>query len=228
MGNSGFGDSRGALTTHLIGPLARARSPRPLNASVRQIMALTTEQLKRGLTYWRRTKWPRDFHNADYVNLAAINPSGAFNQKWWDQFLPVLRAWRATRPRGSAFLTPRAQARFQGLLEVWAASLAPHLQKTLQNWNGIRSPHFRDSLQRLRMWHLQFSRPNSVISLLHVFSRWLTTLPWVIRSKPMKTISPSREHNGVIPTLLFKPSLLAYLPKRSAIPSLASSLSNVS
>jgi hypothetical protein len=54
-------------------------------------------------------------------------------------FLPVLRAWRATRPRGSAFLTPRAQARFQGLREVWAASLAPHLQKDIAEleWHQI-------------------------------------------------------------------------------------------
>ncbi|SRR5712692_5048780 len=102
-------------------------------------MPLTIEQLKQGISYWRGTKWPPDFHNADYQHLTKINPSGDFNQKWWDQFLPVLRAWRATRPRGSAFLTPRAQARFEALGEAWAATLAPHLEKDIGEleWHQI-------------------------------------------------------------------------------------------
>jgi hypothetical protein len=102
-------------------------------------MPLTIEQLKQGINYWRRTRWPKDFHNAHYRDLAAINPSGSFNQKWRDQFLPVLRAWRATRPRGSAFLTSRAQARFEALGEAWAATVAPHLEKDIGEleWHQI-------------------------------------------------------------------------------------------
>lgn len=42
-------------------------------------------------------------------------------------FLPVLRAWRATRPRGSAFLTSRARERFSALARAWALTVEPNL-----------------------------------------------------------------------------------------------------
>jgi hypothetical protein len=60
--------------------------------------------------------------------MAEVNPNGAFHEEWWNNtFLPTLRAWRATRPRGSAFLTNRAQDRFAGLTETWQLNIAPNL-----------------------------------------------------------------------------------------------------
>jgi hypothetical protein len=107
---------------------------------VNQPMPLTIGQLKQGISYWRRdTKWPRDFHNEYYQDLAAINPRGGFNQRWWEQFLPILRAWRATRPCSSTFLTCRAQAQFGALHKAWTATVAPHLAKDIGEleWHQI-------------------------------------------------------------------------------------------
>ena len=38
-----------------------------------------------------------------------------------------MRAWRATRPRGSAFLTSRVRERFPGLVRAWALTVEPNL-----------------------------------------------------------------------------------------------------
>jgi hypothetical protein len=102
-------------------------------------MALTIEQLEQGVKYWRGTKWRQDFHNAFYEHLTAIHPNGVFNQAWWERVLPILRAWRATRPRGGAFLTPRAHARFEALGEAWAQAVAPHIEDDIQGleWRQI-------------------------------------------------------------------------------------------
>jgi hypothetical protein len=90
-------------------------------------VSLTLGELQRGVTYWRDTGWPRDFHNAFYRDMADTNPHGAFDDSWWAVFLPVLRAWRATRPRGSVFLTARAKARFSALTQTWALTVEPNL-----------------------------------------------------------------------------------------------------
>ena len=90
-------------------------------------MPVTATELERGLAYWRTTAWPRDFHNDFYRTMAEANPHGAFDDGWWAGFLPVLRAWIATRPKSSAFLTPRAQERFAALGSAWAVCVEPRL-----------------------------------------------------------------------------------------------------
>ncbi len=90
-------------------------------------MSLTSAELERGVTYWLATTWPRDFHNGFYRCMADANPRGFFDDAWWEDFLPVLRAWRATRPRGSAFLTSRARERFSALARAWALTVEPNL-----------------------------------------------------------------------------------------------------
>jgi len=59
--------------------------------------------------------------------MADANPRGAFDDAWWSDYLPVLRAWRATRPRGSTFLTSRARERFPTLAREWALTVEPNL-----------------------------------------------------------------------------------------------------
>jgi len=61
------------------------------------------------------------------VCMADANPRGAFDDAWWSDYLPVLRAWRATRPRGSTFLTSRARERFPTLAREWALTVEPNL-----------------------------------------------------------------------------------------------------
>ena len=65
-----------------------------------------------GVAFWRtKSPWPADFHNADYEKWATENPNGDFTLSWWKPFLRTLHSWRATRPSGSAELTPRGASR---------------------------------------------------------------------------------------------------------------------
>ena len=82
-------------------------------------MPFHPDQLNQGIEYWRDTNWPQDFHNGFYQFIAEIRGHGLFNQQWWDAFLPILRRWRATRPRSSEYLTERAQNRFGALNNIW-------------------------------------------------------------------------------------------------------------
>jgi len=103
-------------------------------------VSLVLAELERGVTYWRfATKWPRDFHNDFYRHMASANPHGAFDEAWWTGFLPVLRGWRATRPRGSAFLTARAQTRFSALARVWTLAVEPNLGHDIASieWSDV-------------------------------------------------------------------------------------------
>lgn len=103
-------------------------------------MSLTVAEFERGVAYWRgKPSWDQDFHNAFYKAMAAANPCGVFDDAWWDGFLPVLKAWVATRPRGGEFLTPRAQARFAKMSHVWAAAVAPNLAGDIESlrWPDI-------------------------------------------------------------------------------------------
>ena len=65
-------------------------------------MSLALTEFERGVAYWLTTTWPPDFHNGFYQTMADANPQGRFNEAWWKDFLPVLRAWVATRPKGGA------------------------------------------------------------------------------------------------------------------------------
>ncbi|MBI2822704.1 MAG: hypothetical protein HYX74_10810 [Acidobacteria bacterium] len=94
-------------------------------------MPLTTEQLKQGISYWRGANWPKDFHNEFYRKMAAVSTNGGFNQEWWVAFSRVLRSWKATRPRGHAFLSSRVQARFEALTKIWQDVVAPHLDNDI-------------------------------------------------------------------------------------------------
>ena len=103
-------------------------------------MSLTIDEFERGVTYWRNeTKWPHDFHNAFYKEMAVANPRGVFDDFWWAGFLPVLRAWRATRPRSSDFLTARAEVRFARLSQAWELAVEPHLAGDIESlqWSDV-------------------------------------------------------------------------------------------
>jgi hypothetical protein len=103
-------------------------------------VALSVDQLRNGISYWRGTDWPQDFHNAHYRHdLTAVQANGAFNREWWDRFIRVLYDWRATRPCSFAFLTARAQERFAALSQSWAAGVAPHLDNDIAGleWHQV-------------------------------------------------------------------------------------------
>jgi hypothetical protein len=88
-------------------------------------MPFHRNELNQGIEYWRHTNWPQDFHNGFYQHIAEIRAQGLFNQQWWDAFLPILRQWRATRPRSSEYLTERAQNRFAALNYFWNQNIVP-------------------------------------------------------------------------------------------------------
>lgn len=83
-------------------------------------MPLTLTELNAGIAYWRKTRWPQDFHGAFYSRMQAANPRGCFTQEWWSIFLPELAKWKALRPKSPLLITSRAAARFQRLSEAWA------------------------------------------------------------------------------------------------------------
>jgi hypothetical protein len=90
-------------------------------------MSLTVAELNAGITYWRTTRWPQDFHNAFYGEMAEANPNGNFTPQWWSGFLPILSAWKAIRPKSQAFITNRAARRFAQISQDWADGIAPVL-----------------------------------------------------------------------------------------------------
>jgi hypothetical protein len=92
-------------------------------------MALTIDELRNGVNYWRLKKFPPDFHNAFYQHdLVAINANGLFSQAWWERFLPVLKRWKATRNGPADYiLTLRAQTRLGALRKTWSVAVAPYL-----------------------------------------------------------------------------------------------------
>lgn len=103
-------------------------------------MSFHLEELNQGIAYWKNTKWPQDFHNQFYQEIAAIRQAhGLFNQGWWDAFLPILRQWRATRPRSSEYLTERAQDRFGDLNNIWNQDIVPVIEKDIETieWKTI-------------------------------------------------------------------------------------------
>ena len=102
-------------------------------------MPFNLHELQNGVAYWHNTNWPEDFHNAFYQDMIDINPQGNFDQAWWEQFLPVLGRWRATRPCSHAYFIRRAQNRFQRLSEAWADVIVQHLAEDIENveWDHI-------------------------------------------------------------------------------------------
>ncbi len=91
--------------------------------SLKKNMSLTIDELNAGISYWRTTRWPQDFHNAFYCDMARANPNGTFTPKWWDGFLPILSGWRALRPRSQVFVTNRATQKFAELSQVWKKAI---------------------------------------------------------------------------------------------------------
>lgn len=104
-------------------------------------MPLQPQELQQGIEYWRQTKWPQDFHNRFYRHLAGIRGLGLFSMEWWEALLPILRQWRATRPRSSEYLTKRAQNRFLALKEIWKKNIIPVEEQDIETieWQTIAS-----------------------------------------------------------------------------------------
>ena len=102
-------------------------------------MPFQPNELNQGIEYWRHTNWPQDFHNAFYQHIANLWVQGLFNQEWWDAFLPILRQWRATRPRSSEYLTERAQNRFDALRNIWINNIVNVIGQDIEaiEWQNI-------------------------------------------------------------------------------------------
>jgi hypothetical protein len=106
------------------------------------IMPLTTDQLRNGIDYWLSEQFPPDFHNSFYEHdLVALQANGLFNQKWWDNFLPALRSWGATRGTADVVITAWAQARFEALRKAWSDAVVPYVDKDIAevDWDQIAS-----------------------------------------------------------------------------------------
>src|SRR5580658_7246272 len=103
-------------------------------------MSLSLAEFNNGIRFWRsRQNWPLDLHNSDYVAWASNNPNGRFTDDWWTTVLPVLNAWRATRPVSGGELTVRFERLRQDLQNAWSVSCAPFvgLDITEVEWDQV-------------------------------------------------------------------------------------------
>jgi hypothetical protein len=104
-----------------------------------------------GVQWWRtETKWPRDFHNADYQVLADRNPNGAFLDDWWFGFLKLLNGWKALRPYSGADVTELLKANRHELSAAWRHVCSPVRDKDITGvtWEQVRA--FPDVVGRLK------------------------------------------------------------------------------
>lgn len=104
-----------------------------------------------GVQWWRtQTRWPRDFHNADYEVLATANPDGAFSDDWWAGFLPRLTSWVALRPISRVEVTGRLIANRDDLADAWRQVCAPLKDRDIAEvtWEQLRA--FPDVVARLK------------------------------------------------------------------------------
>ncbi|MFI5490559.1 hypothetical protein [Micromonospora echinaurantiaca] len=104
-----------------------------------------------GVQWWfTNTRWPRDFHNADYESLAAQNPDGVFLDDWWAGFLPRLTAWLALRPFSRAEVTALLVANRDDLAGAWHQACGPVKDRdiTRATWDQVRA--FPEVVARLK------------------------------------------------------------------------------
>jgi hypothetical protein len=105
-------------------------------------MSHEMQELADGVAFWRsRTRWPADFHNSRYEAWAKLNPSGDFTLTWWQQFLPILTAWRATRPFSGADLTSRFNQSATALNSAWQVACVPWVNEDISTvtWGQVKA-----------------------------------------------------------------------------------------
>lgn len=113
-------------------------------------MPFAIEELQNGITYWQGTSWPQDFHNQFYQDLPQVQNNFVFNNEWWNQFIPILRSWLATRPLSSVYLTTRVQDRFQNLNDLWANNIAQILGADIQDLEWVEIEAFAHCVAEIK------------------------------------------------------------------------------
>jgi hypothetical protein len=99
------------------------------------------QELADGVAFWQSRRWPADFHNSQYATWAKQDPSGDFTINWWHQFLPILRAWKATRPSSDADLTSRFTQSAAALSSAWQVACLPWLEEDVSTvaWDQVKA-----------------------------------------------------------------------------------------
>lgn len=59
-------------------------------------MIIGLDNLKAGLKWWHKKRWPQDIHNGDYYDIYAIRFAGT-TKEWWAATVGRLGQWRAYR-----------------------------------------------------------------------------------------------------------------------------------
>lgn len=59
-------------------------------------MVIGLDNLKGGLEWWRKGRWPQDIHNADYYDIYERRSAGP-TREWWAATVNRLSQWRAYR-----------------------------------------------------------------------------------------------------------------------------------
>lgn len=114
------------------------------------------QELRGGIAFWRSkrdSRWPADFHNADYKEWA--NAPCDFSDDWWVPFRRRLNDWIAIRPATYAEVTERFVARRHALARAWATSCAPYQDSDITGVTWSQVSEFADLAGEIKpMKHL--------------------------------------------------------------------------
>lgn len=103
-------------------------------------MSITKQEFLDGVDFWKMsTDWPHDFHNARYRQWSDQNPHGDFTQVWWDDFLPILNRWKATR-NSRVDVSARFTELAGSLSKAWHVSCEPYLTEEIStvDWDQVK------------------------------------------------------------------------------------------
>jgi hypothetical protein len=103
-----------------------------------QISIISSTNLVYGIKYWyeKKSKWPSDFHNQFYLDLATLREDG-ITEQWWRSILPHLRGWKAIRPLPTQTIMIRGLSHLETLSNEYE-KLRKHIEHSESTFATLR------------------------------------------------------------------------------------------
>jgi hypothetical protein len=105
---------------------------------IEQGKIISSINMSQGIRYWRdeKPKWPQDFHNQFYIDLAILRKDG-ITEQWWRAILQHLRGWRAVRPLRPQTILVRGLSYLDALRNEYEA-LRKHIEHSESTFATLR------------------------------------------------------------------------------------------